>query len=197
MRLLSSAGVGAPGSAGSLGQRRGTGPGEASDGAGFATGPRDQVADEVTTAVAVVGRSMRSNVYGIRAHRLRGTVHSPWHSREERVHIPGGPPGRGTARDGPRPVRPESAAGALSGVPVVQLEEFVRRGHVEGVRIELAAQPLQQLGTLGVRGIGQHREQPLVAVRTTAVLGRAGAGTVEAPRRPGTDSGQPLTDADV
>ncbi len=62
-------------------------------------------------------------------------------------------------------------------MPVVQLEQLVGRGRVEGVRVELPAQPLQQLRTLGVRRAGQDREQALVPVRTTAVLGRAGAGT--------------------
>jgi hypothetical protein len=63
-----------------------------------------------------------------------------------------------------------SAPGALPGAPVVQLEEVARRGHVEGVGIELAAQPSQQLGISGVRGVGQRREQARVAVRATAVL---------------------------
>jgi hypothetical protein len=63
--------------------------------------------------------------------------------------------------------------------------------------VQLPAQPLQQLRTLGVRRVGQHHEQALVPVRAAADLRRAGAGTVEAPRRPGTDGGEPLTDPDV
>src|SRR4051794_425714 len=91
----------------------------------------------------------------------------------------------------------QSAAAALPGVPVVELEQLVHSGEVESCGVELPADPLEHLVVLGVRRVGQDLEEVLVAGDAAAVLGRTGARTVDAVRGPRTDRGEPLPDPDV